>query len=117
MTKKDITAKRGRGDEIEGETCSYNFGDNLDESVKLFGKESVHNGFAAQSTIALQSYMRSHMNPENEGGATLGDKLQKVVDGWKPGAKAPGISKQEKAKRSLESLSPEDRAAILAEFK
>ena len=115
----DITASLGKksGD---SETCSYDFGEDLDAAVEIFGGEVVYANFKAQATIGLQSYMRNQMRlTDSEGKATpiRGKALQKAVEDWVPGEKKPARSPVEKAKDQMSKLSPEQRAALFKEFK
>ncbi len=114
MTTVEVKTRMGKkGDQ---ETVKFNFGDNLEESIRLFGKDVVYNGFFRAAKIDLQSFKRAHMSPDVEGGPKKGAALQKLVDSWKPGMKRPGATKSEKARKLLNDLSAEERANILAEY-
>ena len=76
-----VKAKIGKGDKAgENATVNYDFGDNLDASVALFGKEIVHAIFIEQSVVKLQAVMRSLL--------TKGKKQEEIaaeVANWKLG--------------------------------
>ena len=110
----------------------YDFGDNLEEAVEKFGAEVVYTNFKQSAIISLQSNMRGKFRSleskaQKEGkvvdwtdtewrdNATL--EAQVAADGWKPGIRtATGKSKEEKARDLLGQLTPEQRAALLAQF-
>ena len=117
-TMTDVTASLGKGG--ESETCSYDFGADLDNAVEKFGAEVVFANFRAQATIGLQAFMRNSMRlTDSEGKLTpvRGKALQKEVTAWTPGEKKPARSPVEKAKDQMGKLTPEQRAALFAEFK
>ena len=112
-----ITAKYGDGE--NSETCKYDFGEDLSAAIELFGEEIIFVNFRAQCIIGIQSHMRNEMRSvDSEGKATpvLGKGLQKSVTAWKPGAKKPAKSATERAKETMGKLSPEQRAALFADF-
>jgi hypothetical protein len=59
---------------------NYNFGENLDEAVTKFGKESVYSNFVANAVITIQSGVRTMA----EKGKTDAE-IQAAYDEWKPG--------------------------------
>lgn len=96
--------------EVEG-TIDYNFGDNLEAAVALFGEEVIFTNFKQSAVIACQSRIRAALQQNKDG-----DALQVAIDEWKPGIKS--ISRKspvDKLKALLEGKSPEDIAALLAE--
>ena len=112
-----VTAKVDNGDTAE--TCNKDFGKNLDDAIELFTPEVVFANFQAQCIIGLQSFMRNQMRLVDENGKltpVTGKALQKAVDEWKPGEKKPAKSPVERAKDQMGKLSPEQRAALFAEF-
>tara|TARA_R100000808_G_C2149869_1_gene158416 strand:+ start:1454 stop:1795 length:342 start_codon:yes stop_codon:yes gene_type:complete len=68
-TKNDNTA-----------TVDYDFGDDVNAAVELFGADVVFAGFVKSATITAQANMRRHL----EAGASDEDIQAKMAD-WKPG--------------------------------
>lgn len=118
MTAVDITAKAKQKDDESGEvteherTVRYDFGDNLDESIKLFTPDVVFHHFRQSATIALQSMMRASAL----GGETPAALTKKVAE-WKPATAAPRKSKVERATDLAAGMSQEEKAAFLKVLK
>lgn len=92
--------------------ANIDFGSTLEETVAKFGESTVHKQAVAAMTVAFQGWLRSQgsqgKNPT---------EIQAGADAWKPGERKAGKSPQEKLKDILSSMSPEDRAAVLKEYK
>lgn len=96
------------GEEITA-VANYDFGDDLDGAVSLFGAETVFNQFKQSAVINLQGVMRRAISAGKNG-----DELQAVVSEWKPGVRArTAKSPADKIKDLLAGKSPEEIAAIL----
>lgn len=100
MAAVEISAKTKDGSFSKSET--YDFGDNLDQMVELFGKDTVFNHAKQSMVIAAQGILRR--------GGTL--------EGWKPGAgasraKDPGAT----ILANFAKLPPEQQLAILQKIK
>lgn len=94
-------------------TVEYNFGENLDEAVRLFSPEVVFKRFKAAAIVDLQSVVRRHLTGKEP---KTQDQIQALVNEWKPGLAKPRKSKTEKALSLLAGMSPSERAALLAEL-
>lgn len=100
----------------------YDFGDNLEEAVELFGEDVVFSRFKAAAVIDLQALLRRHGSAgeptkENPNGRApkTDDEIAKIVSEWKPGlVTRVRKSPKDKALELLQSLSAEDRDALLA---
>jgi hypothetical protein len=121
MSAKEITAKVNSSDR-EAVTVTYDFGDNLDEAVSLFGAEVVFARFAAAATVDLQGVIRRHMvdqlgkDGQVTSAAKSDEEIAELVANWKPGLAKPKKSAKEKLTDMLAALDPEARAALLAEY-
>jgi len=88
-------------------TIEYDFGQNMAESEKLFGKELCHAKLVAMLKVDFQSAVRLWLKKG------LQDKeIQQKAAEWKPGMRQPGKSKAEKLTSLFNQLSPEEKAAI-----
>ena len=109
--KSKIKDEDGEVVEEVSATATYDFGDNLEASVALFGEEVVHNNFKQNAVISAQSRMRALL-----GQGLSGDELQAKLDEWKPGVKtSTRKSPVDKLKDLLAGRSPEEIAALIAE--
>ena len=109
MTAIKVEAKLTDSEPV---SVDYDFGDNLDEAVSVYGEEVVFSRYKAAAVIDLQAYMRNQIRAEKSEA-----EIRTAVSEWKPGVKqSSGKSKEERAREILGKLSAEERAAILAEF-
>ena len=92
---------------------SYDFGDTLDDAVALCGKEAVHSNYVANAKVGLQAIVRAKIKA-----GLVGDQIQAIVDGWKPGmvVEKTSVSPETAIKNAFANWSPEKRAAFLAEL-
>lgn len=97
-------------EEVEG-NVEYNFGENLDEAVEMFGSDVVFSNFKQSAVISCQARIRAALTAGKRD-----NDLQAVIDEWKPGVKTvTRKSAAEKLKDLLSGKTPEEIAAILAE--
>jgi len=97
---------RAGGRDAEPVEVRYHIGSSLDELVSQFGDKLVASKAREKIIINLQDYIRNHAKKGS-------DDLQGLADKWVPGIRAAGASKVEKAKSLFDSLSPEDKKALL----
>lgn len=118
MTAIEYTARiKDDDDEITAEaTVSYDFGDNLPESIELFGEEVVYKRFVAAATVDLQGLIRRSITGGKDREALSGEALQDAVNEWKPGVAKARKSKTEKALAIVSGMSKEEKLALLAEL-
>lgn len=122
MSKREVSAKAGNEEEAPSATVVYDFGENLEESVELFGAEAVYRRFVAAATIDIQAMIRRGLTRmegtgENKTPSPMTQgELQALVDEWKPGAAKPRKSKSEKALEAFAELSDEEKAALLEQL-
>ena len=102
-----VSAKVG----LEGKptVVDYNFGNNLEEAVELFGESVIFEKFRAQSVVNLQSFIRTQQNAEKSDA-----DIKKSVADWRPGIKKAAIPKTERLKKDFDNLSDEEKKSLLA---
>lgn len=90
---------------------TYDFGDNLQESVSLYGENVVHEMFVSQAKVRLQAGLRSCMD--------TGKDPVEFAANWKPGVKAPSISADPfaVAKAAFAKMDDEKKAEFLRSLK
>src|SRR5690606_31006627 len=114
--------KAGNEDNAPSATVYYDFGENLEEAVELFGAEAVYRRFVAAATIDIQAMIRRGLTrmegtgTEKRPNPMTQEELQAMVDEWKPGAAKPRKSKAEKAAEAFEALSEEEKQALLKQL-
>ena len=103
------TEKNGLSEKmtVSGE---YNFGSTLAEAIELFGEDVVLHNFKQQARISFQSVLRRLYNkPEEE--------RQAYISNWKLGVPPVRKSAVDKAKDLFASMSDEQRAEFLKQWK
>jgi hypothetical protein len=111
MTAQKISAKNGTEENSPSAEVTYDFGDNLDESVALFGADVVFSRFKAAAIVDLQALIRRHLDGETPKSEA---EIQALVDAWKPGVTSrKRKSTKEKAEDLLSGLSLEERTRLL----
>ena len=105
----EITAKKK--DSEKSVTVNYDLPEDHAGLVAKFGEEAVYGAAVDSFTISIQSLIRRHFDKSQE-------EIQAAVDGWVPGVRGPAVKKSplEKAKAALSAMTPEQRAALLAEL-
>ena len=104
-----VSAKRTNGASVEVE---YEFGSNLQEAIAAFGEDVIYQNAVGSLKVALQGWLRSQLDQEK-----TAEQITADVSSWKPGQRKQGKSPQEKLRDQLNSLTPEERAALLKEYK
>lgn len=133
MSKKPVTARKplfekdpdehGRKVKIvdkdgkqKARECSmdYDFGDNIKESVDLFGEAPVHSAFVQASIVSLQGLIRSGLD-RDEAPASIVARLAT----WKPGVTMPRMADPVstlKAQFASGTMTEEDKRAKIADL-
>lgn len=101
-------------------TTNYEFGDDLEASVQLFGKEVIHSKFVAQANTDLGNAVRAKMNKRKkdaQGNDTdelefSMEQITEFVAGHKPGVTVRGPGKK---KETVDTLITEYQAADTTE--
>jgi len=113
MSTETVTAKLGKEADAPSYSVNYDFGENLDAAIEKFGEDVIFQKFKANTTIDLQALIRRNVggdNPKTE------EELQSIVNEWRPGVQKPRKSAKDKALAALDSMSDEDRAALIAQL-
>ncbi len=100
-------------------SVEFDFGSDLDAAVEAFGEVVVFNNFVASAKVSLQGYIRALGASVDDDGEQVNDDtaIQAKVDAWKvPDKTGRKADKGAKIAALMESLSPEDREAILAQL-
>lgn len=104
-----VSAKRENGEPVSVE---FDFGDNLEAMVGLFGEDIVYAHARGSFVVSLQSFIRSQIK-QGKSPAEINDAVAK----WTPGQRKKGKTPKEKLLDQLSAMSPEDRAEVLKEYK
>ena len=83
---------------------------NLDDAVKLYGKEVVFNQAIAALRVAIQGIVRNAMGSEEP---KTQKQIQQLVTEYKPGIRVRGKSPQEKIAETYAKMSKEEKAALI----
>lgn len=113
--KTKVTDKADDGTETSREvtaSAEYNIPESLEELRAAFGDEVVASNAANAITIALQAFMRRHIEKSAE-------ELQALVSAWKPETRAAVVRKSafEKASDAIGGLTAEQRKELIAKLK
>ncbi len=108
---QEVVARLGKEEDALSASVQFNFGENLDEAIGLFGDDAIFSRFKSASVVDLQALIRRHLGGEKPKSQ---DEIQALTDEWKPGVgtrvrKSP----KDKALDALAALSDEDRQALL----
>lgn len=90
----------------------YVFGETLEQMVEVFGLEVVTAKALNGLTVAVQGHARGMIKSGKDAAAILEE-----MKTWKPGEPRVTVSAEDKARKVLEGLTPEQRAALLKEYK
>jgi hypothetical protein len=111
MAAKEIGARAGQEEDSPSATVTYDFGDDLDAAVELFGADVIFSRFVAAATVDLQALIRRSIKGENPKNAR---EIQALVTEWKPGVSTRvKKSPQQKAQEAVDALSDNEKAALL----
>lgn len=90
----------------------YEFGETLEDAVKLFGEKVVHSYVIRSLTIAAQGAARGMMKSGKSK-----EEILAAMATWKPGEPRQTTSPEEKIRSLVNKMSPEDRARLAAELR
>lgn len=110
---KDIEVTARIGKEGPAHTVNFSECETVDEMIETYGEAIVLGLAQSDLTVRLQSFMRSKVSAKDP---LTGDALQAAVDSWKPGVRSSGPGRVERLKDRVAKLSPEEKAALLAEL-
>lgn len=111
MAKEEVSAKKGTGEDAPSATVLYEFGENLDSAVALYGADCVFKQYKKATTVDVQAGIRRCLE--------TGKIPQDFADKYKPGQRAEGVAIDplQAAKIAMQNMDPEARKAFLAELK
>lgn len=102
-----IEARKGKdGTPVEFDYPIY---DTVEENIKAYGADIVNSRFRAALVVDVQNIARNLL-----GKGKTHDEIRTELGKWKPGLKAVGKTKFEKAIEGISSFTPEQLAALLA---
>lgn len=106
-----VTAKKTNGPSVE---VDFDFGADLNGIVTRFGEDVAYKAVLAALKVQFQAWLRAQ--------ATAGKTSEAIQtelnnNGWKPGERKAGKSPQDKLRSLLDSMSAEDRASFIKDFK
>jgi len=108
---QEVVARLGKEEGAPSVAINYNFGENLDDAIGLFGDVAIYSRFKSASVVDLQALIRRHLGGEKPKSQ---DEIQALADEWKPGVGSRvRKSPKDKALDALAALSDEDRQALL----
>jgi len=84
MKTENVSVKTTGKPEME---FSYNFSENIEEAVQMYGAENTHELFKRALTIAAQANARKML-----ASGLNAERIQNDMSGWKPGVKVSGVS-------------------------
>lgn len=95
----------------------YDFGDNLQEAIALFGEEVVFTNAKQNMVISLQSVVRSSLEKKEENRMEDSAIITKI-EAWKPGiATVRTTDRKAAALKAFEKLSAEEKEALIAQLR
>ena len=104
-----VKGSAGRGATAKSYETEYNFGANLEESVKLFGGPAVYAGFVTREVVNVQNIIRNAVNAGKKP-----EEIDALVKAHKPGVKVSRKkSKLEKTLADTKAMTPEELAAVV----
>jgi hypothetical protein len=98
-------------DATESRVVNYDLPDSVEGLVEKFGSENVFEFAKSAIVIALQALARRHIEKSDE-------EIQALVDAYDPNTRAAPVkqSPEERAKSAISKLTPEQKAALLAQL-
>lgn len=108
----EVKATKEIGGEKKEVVCLVDLGDNLEDAVERFGGEVVFSNFKRAATITAQAAMRRFLE-QGMSDNLVADKM----NSWRPGvALERNVDPVAALKAKFAKMSPEERAALLAEL-
>jgi hypothetical protein len=110
-TAQKVSARNGNEETSPSAEVTYDFGDNLEQAVEIFGAEVVFSRFKAAAIVDLQALIRRHLDSDPPKSA---EEIQALATEWRPGVSTrKRKSTKEKAEDLFSQMSAEERTALL----
>lgn len=110
--KTTATLNRGEENEEKVELLNeFNFGENLDEAIQMFGEDNVFDAYVRNAKVQVQNMIRRAA----ETGKSEED-IEGMISNFKIGDSISFKDPKTSVKKALEGMSAEDRAAMLEEL-
>lgn len=95
----------------ESRTVQYDLPTTVEGLVERFGEENTYEFAKSAIVIALQALARRNIDKSDE-------EIQAIVNAYDPDTRATPVkqSPEERAKSAISKLSPEQKAALLAQL-
>ena len=92
--------------------AEYDFGDSINQIIEMHGEDAAFHHARSSMIVAFQTALRSWAQ------AGLNDQeLEEKINEWSvPTGRPRGLSRMERFKKQLSSLSEEERAEVLKEL-
>lgn len=89
---------------------SYDFGGDHDDTVSIFGAETVYHHSKSSIRVGFQQFLRSCA-----GQGYTQEQIDEAAENWEPPSGRPrGKTRVEKATDLLDKMSPEEKANLLS---
>lgn len=106
------------GDDAPVVTCEYDFGASPEETLKKFGADLTVKRAIAGWVVDLQGRLRTYINKCLKDNKKVDQKeVDKIASEWEPTAGPQRKSKEDKVKALIGEMTPEQKAALLADLK
>ncbi len=117
----EISAKVGKDANAPKVTVNYDMPADLAGLEQKFGSDAIYNAAVDSITIAIQAGIRRQMTERvNKAGVktppATPEAIQAWADAYQPGAGVVRQTAAEKALAAVKTMTPEQRAALLAQL-
>lgn len=89
----------------------YDFGANLQASIKLFGEKAVHTLFVSAATQQLRDYTKQCLNRTRN--PMTPEQVEEACGSWKPGERTRTKATAAKVEKLVGAMSADDREELL----
>lgn len=109
----EIKAKAGKEDDSPTVKVDYDLPEDDNALIERFSLPIVCRKAREQIVINLQANLRTQLTRDPR---PTNDEIQKSINDWKPGTRAPAKSKAEKVDDLYDSMTEGERADLLAKL-
>jgi len=109
----EVEASKKIGDEERSVAVGYDFGENVEQAIEMFGAEVVHSNFIRASKITLQAVMRRSLEANK-----TDEDISNIAASWKPGvALERSFDPLAALTNKMKNMSDADIAAVFEKLK